>query len=82
MWAHVSELPPSVTAVRPELPTELDDIVRRGMAKDPTERFPAACELAHSCARALGLPIEVPSEQAAVKLEADGPESAPTLLPD
>ena len=82
MWAHVSEPPPSVTAVRPELPSELDEIVGRGMAKDPAERFPAACELAHSCARALGLPIEAPSEQAEVELEANLPESAPTLLPD
>jgi hypothetical protein len=55
MFAHMSEPPPRVTDARPELPAELDELVRRGMAKDPGER-PGAAELIDRAARALEVP--------------------------
>jgi len=38
MRAHVSEPPPSLRAIDPRLPAELDEIVRELLAKDPARR--------------------------------------------
>jgi serine/threonine-protein kinase len=38
----LSEVPPQVAEVRPELPADLDRIVRRCLEKDPTRRFQTA----------------------------------------
>ncbi len=55
MWAHVSAPPPAVSSARPDLPEALDEVIARGMAKDPAERFPSGVALAHACAHALGI---------------------------
>lgn len=39
---HVSEPPPSLLAVRPELPSELDRIISQAMSKRPQNRYPTA----------------------------------------
>jgi Protein kinase domain/CHASE2 domain len=51
--------PPSPIQLRPSLPQALDDVIARGMAKDPARRFATAAELAHACAHALGIPRAV-----------------------
>jgi serine/threonine protein kinase/CHASE2 domain-containing sensor protein len=55
MWAHVSAPPPSANRVRPELPEELDEVIARGMAKDPADRYASASEMAQAAALALGI---------------------------
>jgi len=80
MWAHVSAPPPSPTAHYPDLPSEVDAIVARGMAKDPGERFPSAGRLAEACARALGLPIESAPSRPKILPATDSDETAQTLL--
>src|SRR5205085_10304176 len=40
-----TEAPPA-SSVRPDVPPELDAILARGMAKDPTKRFASAKEFA------------------------------------
>jgi serine/threonine protein kinase len=69
IFAQVEEDPPSVTAVRPELPAELDAVIERAMAKDPNERPTSAAELIRDAERALGplrdeleapVPVEAP----------------------
>jgi serine/threonine protein kinase len=83
MWAHVSAPPPCATAALPDLPAEIDEVIARGMAKEPDERFPTACELAHATALALGLPSESRSRHSDIRQTPDEPgQSAPTLLPD
>lgn len=46
MWAQLNEPAPAPTAVRPDLPTAVDQVIARGMAKDPASRYGSAGELA------------------------------------
>lgn len=59
LHAHVTEPPPSVTERQPDLPAAIDDVIARGMAKDPASRPGAATELSRSAASALAawLPV-------------------------
>jgi pSer/pThr/pTyr-binding forkhead associated (FHA) protein len=52
--AHLDAPRPSVVAVRPDLPREFDDVVRRAMAKDPGERYPSAGDLGQAALVAAG----------------------------
>ncbi|MGH2762817.1 MAG: serine/threonine-protein kinase, partial [Thermoleophilaceae bacterium] len=45
LYAHVNEEPTPVTERRPEIPGELDRVVRRALAKSPDERFASAGDL-------------------------------------
>ena len=45
MHAHIVEPPPKPTALRPELPPGIDDVIAAGMAKDPAARPASAGEL-------------------------------------
>lgn len=45
LFAHVSEPPPRVTDRRPDLPAGIDEVVARGLAKDPADRYGRASEL-------------------------------------
>jgi serine/threonine protein kinase len=56
LYAHLARPAPLATERRPELPAEVDDVIARGMAKDPSERFPSALETMRCAARALGMP--------------------------
>jgi class 3 adenylate cyclase len=42
LMAHVQDPPPSLLAMRPELPEALDAAIARAMAKDPAARFASA----------------------------------------
>ncbi|MGY1616683.1 serine/threonine-protein kinase [Geodermatophilus sp. SYSU D00691] len=53
MWAHINTPPPSVSAVRPEVPAALDEVVQKGLAKAPEDRWPSAGALAAAARRAL-----------------------------
>jgi predicted Ser/Thr protein kinase len=45
MHAHLTEQPPLLTSVRPDLPKGLDDVTRTALAKDSDDRFPSCGEL-------------------------------------
>ncbi|HEU4978757.1 MAG TPA: serine/threonine-protein kinase [Solirubrobacteraceae bacterium] len=51
--AHVETPPPRASAVAPSLPPALDDVLERGLAKDPAQRPPTAHALVEEVAGAL-----------------------------
>jgi serine/threonine protein kinase len=51
--AHLTETPRDVSALVPGLPTALDAAIARSLAKDPSERFASAGELADAARRSL-----------------------------
>jgi serine/threonine protein kinase/CHASE2 domain-containing sensor protein len=74
MWAHVSAPPPSAGRVRPGLPDELDEVIARGMAKDPADRYARAGEMARAAALALGLPSRLSTSDAPSRVTYESPE--------
>jgi len=48
LWAHMHEPAPTPSTVLPGLPSRLDEVIRRGMAKDPEERYRRAGDLAQA----------------------------------
>jgi YVTN family beta-propeller protein len=61
MWAHVQEDAPTVRDKRSDLPPTVDHVLARAMAKDPSERFASAGELARVFRDALeGRPVPPP----------------------
>jgi sugar lactone lactonase YvrE len=55
MWAHVSEPPPSLCMLRPELPPAVDHVLARALAKDPADRYPTCRDFAETLREALAL---------------------------
>jgi predicted Ser/Thr protein kinase len=51
--AHVSAAIPPASDVNPELPREVDDVLARGLAKEPEHRFPSAADFVHALRDAL-----------------------------
>ena len=54
--AHISDPPPRVTSQRPELPPAVDEVIARGMAKEPSERQTSATEMIVDAERAISTP--------------------------
>src|ERR671936_42637 len=55
LYAHVSEPPPRLSERRPGLPPSVDDVLARGLAKDPAGRYPTATQLIRDAQAALEL---------------------------
>ena len=53
LLAHLEAPPPRVTALRPDLPPAIDQVVARAMAKDPATRFPTCRALLTAARQAL-----------------------------
>jgi ABC-type transport system substrate-binding protein len=51
VYSHLEEAPPRLSALRDELPAALDQVLERGLAKDPRARY-ASCEELLRAARA------------------------------
>jgi len=64
LHAHLVEAPPLASTRRAGLPPEIDDVLARGMAKEPGSRFPSVAALARAAGEALGIEALVPVEAA------------------
>jgi serine/threonine protein kinase len=64
LHAHLVEPPPRPSALRPDLPAELDEVFARAMAKDPARRL-GSVALVRGAAGALDVEVELPSTVAA-----------------
>src|SRR4051812_16780052 len=74
MYAHLNNAPQQPSVLRPGLPRALDDVVLKGLAKEPDERYSSCGELAAAARAALG------SAGVTVRPEA-APPTAVTPLP-
>jgi len=61
MHAHLTEPPPALTGVRPDLSPAFDAIVAKAMAKRPEDRYPTAGAVAHALRDAVERPDESPA---------------------
>jgi serine/threonine-protein kinase len=55
LYAHSADPPPRPSAAVQGLPPAIDEVIERGMAKDPADRYPSATELVNAARAALGL---------------------------
>ncbi|HXO54665.1 MAG TPA: protein kinase, partial [Mycobacterium sp.] len=53
MHAHLTDPPPRVTLQNPSLPTEMDEVIARAMAKEPEQRYRSCREFASAAQVAL-----------------------------
>src|SRR5919202_1038593 len=51
--AHVEDPPPAASERAPDLPPRVDDVLERGLAKDPRERWPSAAAFVDALRAAL-----------------------------
>src|SRR5437764_530632 len=80
---HLSAVPQRPSAMRPEIPHDLDMVVLRALAKDPADRYQSAEEMDADLERvARGLRISPETEEAATTVlrGADLAASAPTTI--
>jgi serine/threonine-protein kinase len=98
IYAHLSEAPPKLTDVRPELPAGLDAVIAKGLDKSPERRFQSCSDLM-SAARVVidaagpladtvpgrGVPAggDTPDVATAVGRQVPGSgDGAPTVVPE
>jgi WD40 repeat protein len=78
LLAHLSEPPPSLAEQRPDLAAAADEVLARGLAKAPQERFGSCADFAGALRQALGLAPYDPRGTAPVP--AIAPDHPPTVI--
>ncbi|HSZ43257.1 MAG TPA: serine/threonine-protein kinase [Trebonia sp.] len=53
LWAQMSKPPPLVTSWRPDLSPAVDEVITRGLAKNPLDRYPSCGDFAGALSQAL-----------------------------
>jgi serine/threonine-protein kinase len=65
LFAHLQDAPPRPTELRPELPSAIDEVVVRAMAKQKEERYESCTAFARAARSALGLSGTATQQQVA-----------------
>jgi serine/threonine protein kinase len=76
MWAQLSAPPPALTSARPDLPAGVDQVMFRGLAKAPEERYPSCRAFAAALQEACGVTsaeLQPHAAQAAAAQGSGGP---------
>ena len=82
LWAHLNDPPPSVSSI-PHVPEAFDEVLRRAMAKDPTDRYPSAGDLGRAALLAAGAPATIrPERTVAVGAAAPGGDEETVVSAD
>jgi serine/threonine-protein kinase len=55
MWAQLSSAPPSLTGMRPDLPTAVDGVIAKALSKAPGDRYGTCLEFATALRQACGV---------------------------
>jgi serine/threonine protein kinase len=84
LWAHINAAPPAPSQLVGSLPSAIDGVIARGMAKNPRDRFGSATELARACSEALAVPLLAPAATSMGVVRSERPprngDEAPTAL--
>jgi serine/threonine-protein kinase len=72
LFAHLREQPPSLSALRPGLPTALDSVIAKALAKEPDSRYQTCRELAAAAREGLPAPKQVRSARRRRRIAASG----------
>jgi Protein kinase domain len=76
LLAHLTEPPPRLSEMRTDIPTAMDEVIARGMAKAPEDRPASAGELMLQARRALGA---APAESSASPASTDATRLRPAV---
>ena len=77
LYAHLDAPPPTVASLRPDVPPAVDQVLARGLAKNPGARFSSCGEFADALRDALG----VGPYDTTMLLPVRSPRSAPPVPP-
>ena len=77
LYAHLSVPPPRLTAVRPELPGAVNQVLARALSKEPEDRYDNCGDFADALRETLGLEPYDPSRPASARSPAPQPASQP-----
>ncbi|MFC4014885.1 serine/threonine protein kinase [Nonomuraea purpurea] len=72
LWAHLAEEPTPLSQLRPELPAQVDEVMARGLAKSPDQRYETCAEFVTALRDAISGP-----QVDAVNGPYHGPQAAP-----
>jgi serine/threonine-protein kinase len=79
---HVEQPPPRATAAAPDLPPAVDDVLEKGLAKDPAQRWPTAVAFVEALERAVGDAATTPVTMGTTELtERLPPVPVPVAVP-
>jgi DNA-binding beta-propeller fold protein YncE/tRNA A-37 threonylcarbamoyl transferase component Bud32 len=83
MWAQLSDPPPSLTGIRPDLPAAVDGVIAKALSKAPDDRYGTCLEFATALRQACGIRTGstapgkiVPGPGATRAVRPDGPAAA------
>jgi Tol biopolymer transport system component/basic membrane lipoprotein Med (substrate-binding protein (PBP1-ABC) superfamily)/tRNA A-37 threonylcarbamoyl transferase component Bud32 len=77
LMAHMNKPVPDVRLARPDLPESVQAVIERAMAKDPSERYQSAGDLAADLRAAVAAPGEATPETTPVPLPSKAGAAAP-----